>query len=148
MTSRKPKAKSSRLRQFLMAALLVTTVIALGGSGAQRAVAVAPAAASSGDLTPSERHRRVMRLVTEVVDRQHYRQAVLDDNMSSQIYELYLEALDGGHSLFLQSDVADFVREYLANLTGVDPGDDPIVLPPLVTVVARRPAASIVGGSG
>jgi len=30
------------------------------------------------------------------------------------------------------------VRDYLANLTGVDPGDDPIVLPPLVTVVARR----------
>ncbi|MDQ3980692.1 MAG: methyltransferase domain-containing protein [Actinomycetota bacterium] len=33
------------------------------------------------------------------------------------------------------------VRDYLANLTGVDPGDDPIVLPPLVTVVARTPAA-------
>ena len=31
------------------------------------------------------------------------------------------------------------VRDYLASLTGVDPGDDPIVLPPLVTVVARRP---------
>jgi SAM-dependent methyltransferase len=32
------------------------------------------------------------------------------------------------------------VREYLAHLTGVDPGDEPVVLPPLVTVVARRPA--------
>src|SRR5207244_212929 len=32
------------------------------------------------------------------------------------------------------------VRDYLAQLTGVDPGDDPIVLPPLVTVVARRRA--------
>jgi SAM-dependent methyltransferase len=31
------------------------------------------------------------------------------------------------------------VREYLATLTEVDPGDDPVVLPPLVTVVARRP---------
>ncbi|MFN2504337.1 MAG: class I SAM-dependent methyltransferase [Acidimicrobiales bacterium] len=30
------------------------------------------------------------------------------------------------------------VRDYLAQLTGVDPGDDPVVLPPLVTVVARR----------
>lgn len=33
------------------------------------------------------------------------------------------------------------VRDYLALLTEVDPGDDPIVLPPLVTVVARRPTA-------
>ena len=31
------------------------------------------------------------------------------------------------------------VAEYLAHLTGVDPGDEPVVLPPLVTVVARRP---------
>ncbi len=30
------------------------------------------------------------------------------------------------------------VREYLEQLSGVDPGDDAIVLPPLVTVVARR----------
>lgn len=30
------------------------------------------------------------------------------------------------------------VSEYLAGLTGVDPGDDPIVLPPLVTVIGRR----------
>ena len=32
------------------------------------------------------------------------------------------------------------VHDYLAALTGVEPGDDPVVLPPLVTVVARRPA--------
>lgn len=31
------------------------------------------------------------------------------------------------------------VAEYLAHLTGVDPGDEPVILPPLVTVVARRP---------
>jgi hypothetical protein len=30
------------------------------------------------------------------------------------------------------------VHTYLAELTGVDPGDDPIVLPPLVTIVGRR----------
>jgi SAM-dependent methyltransferase len=31
------------------------------------------------------------------------------------------------------------VAEYLESLTGVDPGDDPVVLPPLVTVIGRRP---------
>ncbi len=30
------------------------------------------------------------------------------------------------------------VSEYLQSLTGVDPGDDPVVLPPLVTVIGRR----------
>jgi SAM-dependent methyltransferase len=33
------------------------------------------------------------------------------------------------------------VTDYLESLTGVHPGDDPVVLPPLVTVVARRPMA-------
>jgi SAM-dependent methyltransferase len=32
------------------------------------------------------------------------------------------------------------VHDYLAGLTGVDPDDEPIILPPLVTVVARRRA--------
>jgi len=33
------------------------------------------------------------------------------------------------------------VADYLELLTGVDPGNDPVVLPPLVTVVAERPAS-------
>jgi len=39
------------------------------------------------------------------------------------------------------------VSAYLGALTGVDPGDDPVVLPPLVTVVGRAPdaAASVAG---
>jgi len=31
------------------------------------------------------------------------------------------------------------VADYLTLLTDVDPGDDPVVLPPLVTVVAQAP---------
>ncbi|HAM01051.1 MAG TPA: hypothetical protein DCQ30_02305, partial [Acidimicrobiaceae bacterium] len=34
------------------------------------------------------------------------------------------------------------VADYLASLTGVDPGDDPVVLPPLVTVVGRMPGGT------
>jgi hypothetical protein len=30
------------------------------------------------------------------------------------------------------------VAGYLEDLTGVDPGGDPVVLPPLVTVIARK----------
>jgi len=33
------------------------------------------------------------------------------------------------------------VSAYLESLTGVDPGDEPVVLPPLVTVVSRRATA-------
>jgi carboxyl-terminal processing protease len=103
---------SPRLR-LIAASTLCVGLFALAGSDPDRtplAPAIAPAAASTGDLVASERHRRVMRLVSEVVERQHYRQAALDDDMSSQIYERYLEALDGNRSYLLASDVAEFER--------------------------------------
>jgi len=34
------------------------------------------------------------------------------------------------------------VADYLAELTEVNPGDASVVLPPLVTVLARRPATN------
>lgn len=101
---------SSRLR-LAVACAVVAGIFLLAGPGPDRAAlapAIAPAAASSGELVPTERHRRVMRLVSEVVERQHYRQAPLDDAMSSQIFERYLESLDGNRSYLLASDVREF----------------------------------------
>ena len=40
------------------------------------------------------------------------------------------------------------VAEYLAALTDVDPADDPVVLPPLVTVIGRVPAGGSVPAEG
>ncbi|MGE0032171.1 MAG: carboxy terminal-processing peptidase [Steroidobacteraceae bacterium] len=97
---------SPRLR-LALAMLVAACIVVLAGSGAARAP-LSPALASSGELVASERHRRVMRLVSEVVERQHYRQAALDDDMSSQIYERYLEALDGSRSYLLATDIAEF----------------------------------------
>jgi carboxyl-terminal processing protease len=101
---------SPRLR-LLAACVVVASLFMLAGPGPERAAlapAIAPAAASSGELVASERHRRVMRLVSEVVERQHYRQAPLDDAMSSMMYERYLEALDGNRSYLLATDIAEF----------------------------------------
>src|SRR5688572_32178986 len=101
---------SPRLRLALACAAVAGLVLLVGRGPDHGALApaIAPAAASSGELAPSERHRRVMRLVSEVVDRQHYRQAALDDSMSSQIFERYLEAMDGNRSYLLASDIAEF----------------------------------------
>ncbi len=106
------KSTPPRLR-VAVAVVVGAGLFVLAGSGPERsslAPAIAPAIASSGELVASERHRRVMRLVSEVVERQHYRQAALDDEMSSQIFERYLEALDGSRSYLLASDVAEFER--------------------------------------
>jgi carboxyl-terminal processing protease len=99
---------ASRLR-LAVACVVLAGLFMLAGAGPERAsLAPTVAAASTGELVPTERHRRVMRLVSEVVERQHYRQAPLDDNLSSQIFERYLESLDGNRSYLLASDIREF----------------------------------------
>jgi len=70
---------------------------------------------------PSARHPDVGALLPGLV-----RQAGLD------LVDAWAEAPAGAG--------AGPVASYLEDLTGVSPGDEPVVLPPLVTVVARKPA--------
>ena len=105
---RVPKGPSLRAGVACAAVAGILLLAGLGADPAPLAPAITPAAAASGEVAPSERHRRVMRLVSEVVERQHYRQAPLDDAMSSLIYERFLEALDGSRSYLLASDIAEF----------------------------------------
>jgi carboxyl-terminal processing protease len=92
---------------LLCAAIAVLAAVVMGG-GAGAARPVSPAVAATGTIEPTDRHRRVARLVAEVMERQHYRQATLDDKLSSQIFERYLEALDGNRNYLLASDIAEF----------------------------------------
>jgi carboxyl-terminal processing protease len=94
---------------LLCAAIALTATIVMG-NGPGPATAVTPALASTGTIEPTERHRRVARLVAEVMERQHYRQSPLDDKLSSQVFERYLESLDGNRSYLLASDIAEFER--------------------------------------
>ncbi len=107
-SQRSPSA--SWLRAALVVALVALVAAISTGTASGPTTPVTPALASSGDLAPTDRHRRVVRLVSEVMERQHYRQAPLDDRLSAQIFERYLEALDGNRNYLLASDVAEFER--------------------------------------
>ncbi|MBS1199384.1 MAG: carboxyl-terminal processing protease [Proteobacteria bacterium] len=97
-------------RIALLCAAIALTATVVMGTGTGPATAVAPAMASTGAVEPSDRHRRVARLIAEVMERQHYRQASLDDKLSAQVFERYLEALDGNRSYLLASDVSEFEK--------------------------------------
>jgi carboxyl-terminal processing protease len=93
---------------------LFTLILALGmGGSAQPPAPAAAAAAVTGSaevLAPTERHRSIARRVYENLDRAHYSQVPLDDRLSSEVFDLYLESLDGSRSYFLASDIAEFER--------------------------------------
>src|ERR1700735_1913418 len=66
--------------------------------------------AASAALAPTEQENYVARRVADIVAREHYRRAPLDDHLSSLILDRYLDAIDGGRSYFYASDIAEFER--------------------------------------
>jgi carboxyl-terminal processing protease len=70
--------------------------------------AAVPATAAA--LAPTEQENYVARRVSDIIAREHYRRAPLDDRLSSLILDRYLDALDGGRSYFYASDIAEFEK--------------------------------------
>lgn len=61
-------------------------------------------------LTISEKHSRISRNLTRLVERYHYASPRIDDSVSSAILDRYLNTLDGSRLYFLASDIAKFDR--------------------------------------
>jgi carboxyl-terminal processing protease len=93
---------------FSLPALAIVCGLLAGTAQAPTAKAVA--AVSSQDLTPTERQRRVSKLVSNVIERSHYRQEPINDPVSSLVLDRFIEQLDGARSYFLASDLAEFER--------------------------------------
>jgi carboxyl-terminal processing protease len=74
------------------------------------------AAALDGELAPESQHAQVGSLVVGYLEQYHYTDQRLDDAMSERWLSNYLDALDYGHMVFLQSDVDRFQAEYGTSL--------------------------------
>ncbi|ANO53151.1 carboxy terminal-processing peptidase [Woeseia oceani] len=74
------------------------------------AAASPPTAETNSELAPLPRHEKIGQLVTEFVQKSHYRQAAVDDDLSSQVLDRYIESLDNNRLYLLESDVAAFEK--------------------------------------
>jgi carboxyl-terminal processing protease len=106
MTNR-PKANRSRWITGIAVCASAVGLAALLGAAMMPSPAVPVASAA---LAPTEQENYVARRVADIVAREHYRRAPLDDHLSSLILDRYLDAIDGGRSYFFASDIADFER--------------------------------------
>jgi len=61
-------------------------------------------------LEPVARHEKIGQLVTEFIQKSHYRHAAVDDELSSAVLDRYIEALDNNRMYFLASDIEAFER--------------------------------------
>ncbi len=103
----------------VVVAKMATTVRPDGWVVAQEPITSAGRIAGSAMSMPEARHPDVGALLPALVR-----------NASLEVVDAWAEAPAGVGP--------GAVSQYLESLTGVDPGDDPVVLPPLVTVIGRR----------
>jgi carboxyl-terminal processing protease len=85
-----------------------------------------------GAIAPTENQRRVAKKVRDILEGAHYRRAAIDDRLSAQVFERYLDSLDGQRSYFLASDIAEF-NAYRLRFDDMIDGD----LEPAYAIFAR-----------
>lgn len=79
-------------------------------AGVPASALAVPAIVDPVELYPSAAQERATKLVHYFIDKFHYRDVRLDDELSDRIFERYLENLDGNRSYLLASDVEEFAR--------------------------------------
>ncbi len=107
MMTNRPSANRSRWITGIAVCASAVGLAALLGAAMTPSPAVPTATAV---LAPTEQENYVARRVADIVAREHYRRAPLDDHLSSLILDRYLDAIDGGRSYFYASDIAEFER--------------------------------------
>jgi len=95
--------------------LLALLLVAPFTAPAAKPDASPPVSATQQDSAPgilqsSDRQRQVARMTTRFVERFHYARQPIDDRLSEQILNNYLDALDGNRQYFLESDIVYFSR--------------------------------------
>ena len=61
-------------------------------------------------LKPTKEHRQTALIVNQVLQRYHYRKPKLNDELSSRIFDKYIESLDPNKSFFTRGDIQSFEK--------------------------------------
>ena len=94
-------------RVSVVALFVMLPGLSLAGHASPRLAYNSPTIAP---LEPLEAHPSTSLTIVDQLRHNHYVKRVIDDHTSSQIFERYLELLDGGRSYFLASDIQGFER--------------------------------------
>jgi carboxyl-terminal processing protease len=87
----------------------VLTILVLALAGSVQAPA-SPSMLPAGAIAPSDGQRATARKVGRILEEAHYSRMPIDDKLSEQVFQRYLDFLDGQRSYFLASDIADFQK--------------------------------------
>jgi len=89
-------------------AIATLAVVALAVAGSASAPASSASALPPGAVAPTDAQKATARKICRILEEAHYSRAPIDHKMSEQVFQRYLEFLDGQRSYFLASDIAEF----------------------------------------
>jgi carboxyl-terminal processing protease len=89
-------------RHRILAAVLAAWTLSASGA--------TPVVNIQEELAPVARHEKIGQLVTEFIQKSHYRHASVDDELSSLVLDRYIEALDNNRMYLQASDIAAFEK--------------------------------------
>jgi carboxyl-terminal processing protease len=95
---------------MIMKSRLTIALTCAAGLLLSAAAAAKPAIVAPEELRADDQQRQAALIITQVMEKFHYRKPRLDDEMSVAIFERYLETLDPNRSFFTRSDLAIFER--------------------------------------
>ncbi|HEU4626515.1 MAG TPA: carboxy terminal-processing peptidase [Steroidobacteraceae bacterium] len=124
--------KTLRRSSGWLAASALTAILLVVASSSP-APAASTAALPPGAIVPTDRQRAIARRVGTILEEAHFRRQPIDDKLSAQVYDRYLDLLDGQRSYFLQSDIAEFNSSRLKFDDMIRTGD----LEPAYVIFAR-----------
>jgi len=88
--------------------LRITIIALVLAFGSHAGAAVTESDVLEPVLSPEPRHEKVGQLVRDFIERSHYSHMAVNDELSRQVLDKYIEALDGNRMYLLQSDVDTF----------------------------------------
>ena len=98
-----------RIRVYLMKKMWLSGIACLFlviGTGPL----LADYADSPSILKPGPEHIKSTKIITQVISRYHYKKQEFNDQLSQQVFDRYIEALDPNRAIFLKADIDRFSR--------------------------------------
>ncbi len=89
-------------RQFSWLSAAIVTFLSV------QALATTSAVEQNTFLFPEQRHEKIGELITQFIQNSHYMHITVDDELSSRVMDVYIEALDRNRMYLLDSDVKYF----------------------------------------
>ncbi len=91
---------------------LSAVAIAVAGMIVTQSYNTAEAQPNTSGFVTTPEQKRTTRQVAALLDRSHYLNQKLNDEMSHKILGMFFDDLDPNHTLFLQSDIEEFTQKY------------------------------------